>query len=67
MTQGGVMERRMKRGSTPNSQSQKNLLITEFNWIDNFNVMSSKNNIQVHKNYQEYFDRPLNYDARGYL
>jgi len=49
------------------SVSQKNLLVNEFNWCENFNVMSSKNNIQVHRNYQEFFDRPINYDVKGYL
>lgn len=42
------------------------MLVAEFNWDDKFNVMASKNNIQVHKNYHEYFDRPIEYDARGY-
>ena len=43
-----------------------NLLLTEFNWVENFNVAASKNNVRVHKNYQEYFDRPIDYDVRGY-
>lgn len=42
-------------------------MLNEFNWVDNFNVMNSKNNIQVHKNYHEYFDKPIDYDVRGYL
>lgn len=42
------------------------MLVAEFNWDDKFNIMASKNNIQAHKNYHEYFDRPIEYDARGY-
>jgi hypothetical protein len=38
----------------------------EFNWVDNFNIKASKNNVEVHKNYHEYFDRPIDYDVRGY-
>lgn len=29
--------------------------------------MSSKNNIRVHNNYKEYFDKPIDYDVRGYI
>ena len=47
--------------------NQKTLLISEINWKDNFNVTASKNNIQVHENYKEFFDRPIQYDVRGYL
>jgi hypothetical protein len=38
----------------------------EFNWNEKFNVMQSKNNLRVHNNYHEYFDRPLEYDVKGY-
>eukprot|EP00347_Sterkiella_histriomuscorum_P008727 403343983 len=56
----------ISRGQLRRAQSQKNLLVAEFNWDEKFNIMASKNNIQVHKNYQEYFDKPIEYDARGY-
>ena len=46
--------------------SHKELLLQEFNWTDHFHTMASKNNIKVHSNYQEYFDRPIDYDVRGY-
>lgn len=29
--------------------------------------MSSKNNLKVHRNNKEFFDRPIDYDARGYI
>ena len=48
------------------SKSHKQLLLDEFNWNENFNVMASKNNKQVHINYKEYFDKPFDYDVRGY-
>lgn len=48
------------------SKSEKNLLIKEFNWVDKFNVMASKNNVRVHDNFREYFDRPIIYDPKGY-
>jgi hypothetical protein len=37
------------------------------NWIEKFNVMSSKNNVRVHTNFREFFDKPIDYDPRGYL
>ncbi|CDW91563.1 UNKNOWN [Stylonychia lemnae] len=33
----------------------------ELGWIPNFQVTFSKNNPRLHKNYQEYFDRPQEY------
>jgi len=42
------------------------MLLEEFNWNENFNVMASKNNIRVHPNFKEYFDKPIDYDVRGY-
>ncbi len=48
------------------AQSHKQLLLNEFNWVDQFQAMASKNNIKVHTNYMEYFDRPIDYDVRGY-
>ena len=41
-------------------------LSTEYGWDRNFVVMGSKNNGQVHRSYREYFDRPIQYDVRGY-
>lgn len=41
-------------------------LLNEFNWIDKFNVMTSKNNAHMYKGNREYFDRPIEYDQRGY-
>lgn len=63
-TQSG--QSRMSAKSLRKAQSQKNLLVAEFNWNEKFNIMASKNNIQVHKNYHEYFDKPIDYDVRGY-
>lgn len=48
------------------TQSHKNLLFQEFNWNEKFHILASKNNIQCHKNYAEYFDAPVEYDVRGY-
>jgi len=48
------------------SKSQKTLLVNEFNWNENFNVMASKNNQLVHESYREFFDKPIDYDVRGY-
>jgi hypothetical protein len=49
------------------SQEQiKNNTFKEQHWINNFNVMGSKNNDRVHKHFQEYFDRPVEYDNQGY-
>ena len=38
----------------------------EEQWKENFNVMASKNNDKLHRNYHEYFDRPVEYDVSGY-
>ena len=38
----------------------------EYGWDGNFIVMGSKNNRAVHQSYREYFDRPIQYDVRGY-
>lgn len=48
------------------ARSEKNLMVREINWVDKFNVMQSKNNNRVHKNYREFFDSPIAYDPRGY-
>lgn len=45
------------------SKSHKQLLIEEFNWNDKFNVMASKNNLRIHRNFKEYFDKPIDYDV----
>jgi hypothetical protein len=37
------------------------------NWAENFSVKASKNNVEVHNNYKEYFDKPIFYDVRGYI
>lgn len=44
----------------------KEAMQKEQQWRNNFNVMGSKNNDRVHKHYQEYFDRPVEYDNQGY-
>ena len=38
----------------------------ERKWNDRFSVASSKNNMRVYSDYKEYFDRPIDYDVRGY-
>ena len=38
----------------------------ENKWVSNFSIMGSKNNDRVHRHYQEYFDRPVEYDNQGY-
>ena len=35
-------------------------------WDDRFYITSSKNNLKVHNDYKEFFDRPIEYDVRGY-
>lgn len=35
----------------------------EFNWVDNFAVTHSKNNVQIHNTYKEYFDKPVSYNG----
>jgi hypothetical protein len=35
-------------------------------WQHYHNVMASKNNVQVHHTYKEYFDRPIRLDPNGY-
>jgi hypothetical protein len=42
-------------------------LVGERNWNDKFAVMGSKNNKRVHNNYKEYFDKPIDFDVKGYL
>jgi hypothetical protein len=62
------MEKDFRR--MPMSKSQvitPESLVNEKNWVDNFNVMGSKNNIKVHNNYRELFGKPIDYDVRGYL
>lgn len=49
------------------SQDQLNhMTLKESKWVDNFSIMGSKNNDRVHRHYQEYFDRPIDYDNQGY-
>ena len=38
----------------------------ETKWNGRFNVAISKNNMKVHTDYKEFFDRPIDYDVRGY-
>ena len=33
----------------------------ELAWIPNFHVTTSKDNVRLHHNYKEYFDKPKNY------
>mmetsp|Transcript_31835 Transcript_31835/g.31118 ORF Transcript_31835/g.31118 Transcript_31835/m.31118 type:complete len:115 (-) Transcript_31835:163-507(-) len=35
-------------------------------WNNDFTVMASKNNSNLHSSYKEYFDRPLKYTPNGY-
>lgn len=35
----------------------------EFGWVDNFAVTHSKNNVQIHKNFKEFFDKPVSYNG----
>jgi hypothetical protein len=35
-------------------------------WDTYFSRTASTNNIQVHQNYKEYFDKPINYSIKGY-
>lgn len=35
----------------------------ELGWIPNFNVKKSKNNIDRHTNYREFFDAPKDYNV----
>lgn len=48
------------------SQEQVQVMTKEQQWVSNFAVMGSKNNDIVHRHYQEYFDRPVEYDNQGY-
>ena len=54
----------MRRGKRRTSSQEA--IVQEVNWDGKFNVMGSKNNIQVHKHYREFFDKPINYDVKGY-
>lgn len=35
-------------------------------WETYHNVAASKNNLEVHQNFKEYFDRPIKLDPNGY-
>jgi hypothetical protein len=51
------------------SQSQEHFqeaMTKEQQWVGNFAIMGSKNNDIVHRHFQEYFDRPVEYDNQGY-
>jgi hypothetical protein len=51
-------------GGIPNMRSKKNQeILMETKWNDRFNVAISKNNMKVHTNYKEFFDRPIDYDV----
>jgi hypothetical protein len=41
-------------------------LMKEMKWNTRFHVANSKNNMRVFKDYKEFFDRPIDYDVRGY-
>lgn len=59
----------MSTKNSRRSMEQRDFLrntMKEKKWVNNFNVMGSKNNDRVHKHYQEYFDRPVGYDNQGY-
>lgn len=60
-TQGSKMMRK-----TVSQEHFSKTSLKEQKWVSNFNVMGSKNNDRVHKHYQEYFDRPVEYDNQGY-
>jgi hypothetical protein len=45
--------------------SNKTASLIEKNWHDAFSVMGSKNNTLMHRNYREYFDKPVPYDVNG--
>ena len=48
------------------SQSHHSM-IREINWDPYFSKMYSKNNEKVHRNYKEFFDKPVMYSQKGYL
>ena len=50
-----------------NAKSKGNKLSRmEHKWNERFNVAYSKNNGLVHRDYKEFFDRPIDYDVKGY-
>lgn len=51
----------------PNLKAKKNSkILKETRWNERFNVAISKNNMNVHSDYKEFFDKPIDYDVRGY-
>jgi hypothetical protein len=47
------------------SQIKKHLELAQ-QWQHYHNVMASKNNVQVHHTFKEFFDRPIKLDPNGY-
>lgn len=56
---GNVETIQNKFGKTMSNQN----LFKELKWNNRFNVAASKNNLNVHRDYKEFFDKPIDYDV----
>lgn len=54
-------------GNRLRSPQDNTQLLSELDWDEYFSIMWSKNNMQQHKHFHEYFDKPIIYTPQGFL